>query len=57
MPEIKKALSEAKVLVLCLSPDFLASDWAQFEIGVALSRSRDGGPRFIPTLLQDLVYP
>jgi len=57
MPEIEKALAEAKVFVLCLSPSFLASDWAQLEIGVALSRSRDSGVRVIPLILRESVVP
>jgi TIR domain-containing protein len=57
MTEIEKALTEAKVLVLCVSPSFLASDWAQFEIGVALSRSRDAGVKVIPILLNDSIVP
>ena len=57
MPEIEKALSEAKVFVLCLSPDFLALDWANFEIGVALTRSRDSGTQVIPLLVRDSPMP
>jgi hypothetical protein len=57
MPAIEKALAEAKVLVLCISPSFLASDWAQFEIGVALSRSRDSGVRVIPLVLRESEAP
>ena len=57
MPAIEKALTEAKVLVLCLSPSFLASDWAQFEIGVALSRSRNSGVQIVPLILRESNLP
>lgn len=57
MAEIEKALNEAKVLVLCVSPSFLASDWPQFEIGVALSRARDSGVRVIPLILRESDVP
>jgi hypothetical protein len=57
MPEIEKALHEAKVMVLCITPTFLASDWAQFEIGVAISRSKAAGVRVIPLILRDTVVP
>jgi hypothetical protein len=57
MPAIERALDEAKVMVLCVSPSFLASDWAQLEIGVALSRSRSAGVRVIPVILSESVVP
>jgi TIR domain len=57
MPKIEKELNEAKVIVLCVSPSFLASDWAQFEIGVALSRSRDSEVRVIPLILRESDVP
>lgn len=57
MLEIEQALNNAKVLVFCLSPNFLASDWAQYEIGVALSRSREEGVRVVPVLMRDALVP
>jgi TIR domain len=57
MSEIESALNEAKVIVLCVSPSFLASDWAQLEIGVALSRARESDIRVIPLILTDTVLP
>lgn len=57
MQTIEQALTEAKVLVLCISPSFLASDWAQLEIGVALSRSRDAGVGVIPLILRESDVP
>jgi hypothetical protein len=55
--EIEKGLTEAKVLILCLSPSFLASDWAQLEIGMALSRSRESNLRVIPLILEGSEIP
>lgn len=57
MQEIEQALNDTKVFVFCLSPNFLASDWAQYEIGVALSRSREVGVRVVPVLLHDVLVP
>lgn len=57
MSEIESALNEAKVVVLCVTPEFLASDWAQVEIGVALSRARESDIRVIPLILADTVLP
>jgi hypothetical protein len=57
MSQIESALNEAKVIVLCVSPSFLASNWAQLEIGIALSRARASGVRVIPVILTDSVVP
>jgi hypothetical protein len=49
--KIEKGLSEAKAVLLLISPEFLASPSANFEAGMALSpRSRDR--RVIPILLR-----
>jgi hypothetical protein len=55
--EIDAALTEAKVIILCISPSFLASDWAQLQIGVALSRARQSDVRVIPLILNDTELP
>jgi hypothetical protein len=55
--EIEKAITEAKVLILCLSPSFLATDWAQVEIGIALTRSREANVRVMPLILEGSEMP
>ena len=57
MSEIETAWKDSKVFVLCVSPSFLASDWAQLEIGVALSRARESDVRVIPLILGETVLP
>lgn len=57
MDEIDSALQDAKVLVLCISPRFLESDWCKMEIGIALSRARAGEARVVPILLSESAQP
>jgi len=57
MSEIEEALRSARVIVLCVSPSFLASDWANLEIGVALSRSQESGVRVVPVVFRDSSMP
>jgi hypothetical protein len=55
--EIEKALDEASMYVLLITPDFLASDWAQYELGHAMARSRTTGAPIVPIILRDGPMP
>jgi len=55
--QIERGLRECSTFVLCVSPTFLASDWAMFEMGFALSRLNEPGFRLIPLLLHDSAVP
>ena len=45
--QVEKALRESKVFLLLLSPDFLSSQWTNFELGVALSRAASSDDTYI----------
>ena len=48
---IVKALEDATIFVLLISPDALKSEWMNFELGVALSRDpRSSRRRILPVL-------
>lgn len=56
--EIDRAVQRSRLLVLCLSPDAVASDWVELERSAAIFRdtgNTDG--RFIPILLRDCEIP
>lgn len=57
MKEIEKALYSASVYLFFISPDFLASDWAMFEIGLAFGRARESGALIIPVILRPTKLP
>jgi len=57
MEEIERALQEASVFVLLLSPDFVSSDWAMFEIGHAISRHKKDKAAIIPVIIRDSIVP
>ncbi|NZD58484.1 toll/interleukin-1 receptor domain-containing protein [Sphaerotilus montanus] len=57
MEEIERALHESPLLVLCLTPDYVASSWANVEIGVAISRSRSDAARVVPVLFRPTIVP
>ncbi len=55
--EIKKALQEAKVAVLLISADFLASKFiAENELPSLLEAAKAGGTRIIPVILSPCNY-
>jgi hypothetical protein len=54
---IESALRTASIFLFFISPDFLASHSAMFEIGFALSRARESGAVIIPVLLRDTQLP
>lgn len=45
--QVEKALRQSKFFLLLLSPDFLTSPWANFELGVALGRADTSEDTFI----------
>lgn len=55
--EILKALNEASVYVFLVSPDFVASDWAMYEIGHALARSKETGAPIVPVIIKNVIVP
>jgi WD40 repeat protein len=55
---IERGLEAARVQVLCLSPEALASDWVTLERSTVLFRDpTNAGRRFIPLLLADCELP
>jgi hypothetical protein len=54
---IESALRTASIFLFFISPDFLASNSAMFEIGFALSRARESGAVIVPVLLRQTQLP
>jgi hypothetical protein len=53
MVSVQQALESSEYFLLVISPAYLASQWANFEMGVALSRSLSQGQgRIIPLYLK-----
>ena len=56
--KVDEGLEQARVLLLCVSPDALASDWVALERSSAIHRDpANEGRRFIPLLLADCELP
>jgi len=51
----EKALKEADIYILLLTPNSIESLWVNFEIGVAVSRQEVS--LVIPVLLKDAIVP
>lgn len=55
---IERGLDATRVLLLCLSPNALGSDWVALERSTAIHRDpSNAGRRFIPLLLADCELP
>ena len=55
---IESGLEEARVQVLCLSPEALGSEWVKLERSTVLFRDpSNAGRRFVPLLLADCTLP
>lgn len=55
---IEQGLTEAQILLLCMSPDFFNSDWVGLERSTAIFRDpRNKDRRFIPLLLKTCTIP
>lgn len=55
--EIENALNEASMIILLISPDFLASDFIQKEeVKRALDRKERDGVKVIPIVIKNCVY-
>lgn len=52
MRKIGDALEQSRYFLLVISPDYLASQWTSFELGVALSAASTKGVRVIPVLVR-----
>lgn len=56
--KVEEGLEQSRVLVLCISPNALASDWVALERSTAVHRDPSNeGRRFIPLLLADCELP
>jgi hypothetical protein len=52
-----EGLEQSRVLLLCLSPAALASDWVALERSTAIHRDPANADRLIPLLLGDYGSP
>ena len=50
-PELKKAIRRSKFMVILVSPDFLTSQWCNFEAGVAIGESLEHPEKHVLTVL------
>src|SRR5712671_838566 len=56
--KVDEGLEQSRVLVLCISPNALASGWVALERSTAIHRDPSNeGRRFIPLLLADCELP
>jgi hypothetical protein len=56
--KVEEGLEQSRVLLLCLSPAALASDWVALERSTAIHRDpTNADRRFIPLLLADCELP
>lgn len=55
--QIETAITNADVFVLVVSPEFLQSRYALFELGIAYSRAREGTAVIIPVVVRDAQVP
>ncbi len=56
--KVEKGLEESKILVLCLSPNAINSDWVKLERSTVLFRDPiNSNRRFIPVLIEDCDLP
>ncbi len=55
--QIEDAMDRSDIALLCVSPEYLDSKWAQFEIGYWAARTRAGGVKATPILLGDASIP
>src|SRR6266567_1200806 len=56
--KVDEGLEQSRVLLLCISPNALGSDWVALERSTAIHRDPSNeGRRFIPLLLADCELP
>lgn len=56
--KVDEGLEQSRVLLLCISPNALASEWVALERSTAIHRDpANAGRRFIPLLLADCKLP
>jgi hypothetical protein len=53
MQKIGDALEQSRYFLLVISPNYLASQWTSFELGVALGAASTKGARVLPVLVRD----
>ena len=55
--EIQKNLAASAIILLCVSPDFLWSDYINsVELDHAMERHRSGSARIIPVIFKDCLW-
>lgn len=57
MRRIEDALEQSRYFLLVISPDYLASQWNSFELGVALGAASARRVRVIPVLVGETALP
>ncbi len=56
--KVDEGLEQSRVLLLCISPEALASGWVALERSTAVHRDpSNAGRRFIPLLLEECALP
>ena len=58
LSQIEKALADSDTIVTFISPAYLKSEWAQYELGYGVSRVRHGeGVKIIPVIIHNTELP
>lgn len=53
--QIEEALEQSRYFLLVISPEYLSSQWSQFEMGVALGRDPlSPGRRILPVIVREV---
>jgi len=55
--QLTKSLAESDYFIACISPNYLSSEWANFELGMALGRESVTASKVVPLLLRPTSMP